>query len=169
MRSMVPGELIEALPALGVATLRFNFRGMGASEGSFEDGVGERLDVIAAIGALHDVAEGLPLAVVGSSFGADTALTVDDARVSAWCACAPPLRQERLPDMTSVARDERPKTLVVAERDQYRRPDDVAEVTSAWVNTRIETIPGADHFFVGRVHLVVAAVEQFMLSLRTPA
>lgn len=165
MTSMMPGLLIDALPAVSVATLRFNFRGMGRSEGSFEDGVGERLDIVAAIDALHPITEGLPLVVCGSSFGADTALCVADTRLAGWCAMAPPLRDPKLAAMDAVAHDARPKLLVVAQRDNYRDPAAVAVVTSAWSNTTVEVIPGADHFFVGRTQLVVDAAVRFVLSL----
>lgn len=164
MRSMVPGELIRELPARDVATLRFNFRGMGDSQGSFEDGVGERLDLIAAIDAIHSITEGLPLVVCGSSFGADTALCVDDVRLSGWCALAPPLREEKLDLMQSVAEDSRPKHLVIAERDQYRTPSNVASVTASWNNSSMTIIPGADHFFVGRLHLAIQAAVDFVTS-----
>jgi alpha/beta superfamily hydrolase len=164
MRSMVPGELIHELPARNIATLRFNFRGMGNSQGTFDDGDGERLDIIAAIDALYNVVEGLPLLVCGSSFGADTALSVDDTRITGWCALAPPLRNEKLPLMDPVARDERPKRLIIAERDQYRVPDNVHEVTTSWTNTTIDVVPGADHFFVGRLHVAIEKACAFVTS-----
>lgn len=168
MRSMVPGELIDALPALGIATLRFNFRGMGNSAGEFEDGTGERLDAIAAIGVLSEITEGLPLVLCGSSFGADTALSVDDERVAGWCAMAPPLRDEKLSRMEVVAADPRPKHLVVPERDQFRNPDAARAVTAHWNNTSIETIAGADHFYVGRLHLAIEACCRFVERLCPP-
>jgi alpha/beta superfamily hydrolase len=162
---MVPGELITALPAVSVATLRFNFRGMGASSGSFSDGDLERLDVVAAIDALHPLIEGLPLVVCGSSFGADTSLCVADDRISAWCGLAPPLRDEKLELMAAVASSDRPKHLVVAERDNFRPPDSVAAVVDGWSSTSLDVIPGADHFFVGRLHLAIESCVQFVKSI----
>jgi alpha/beta superfamily hydrolase len=165
MRSMVPGELIHELPARNIATLRFNFRGMGASEGEFDDGDAERLDIVAALDALHPLVEGLPLILCGSSFGADTALCVDDPRISAWCALAPPLREEKLDRMQAVATDTRPKLLIIAERDQYRVPANVEDVTAAWKNTTVQTVPGADHFFVGRLHVAIDQACRFVEDL----
>lgn len=164
MRSMVPGELIKSLPPVGCATLRFNFRGMGASEGSFEDGIGERIDTIAAVDLLHEAVEGLPIVLCGSSFGADTALTVEDERVAGWCAMAPPLRDHHLEAMHAVAADRRPKLLIVAERDQIRSADAVSQITSTWTNTEVVVVPGADHFFVGKIERVIERCTQFVQS-----
>lgn len=165
MRSMVPGELIHELPARNIATLRFNFRGMGGSQGEFEDGDGERLDVTAALDTLHELVEGLPIIVCGSSFGADTALSVADPRISAWCALAPPLREEKLSRMEAVALDGRPKLLIIAERDQYRTPDNVQDVITSWNNTSMDVVPGADHFFVGRLDVAIQKCCDFVVSL----
>src|SRR5436309_8796531 len=93
MRSIVIGALFAALPENGVAALRFNFRGVEGSEGSFDDGRGERHDIVAALDVLHPITEALPLVLAGWSFGADTSLDVVDQRVTAWFAVAPPLRQ----------------------------------------------------------------------------
>ncbi|MBV9932893.1 MAG: alpha/beta hydrolase [Actinobacteria bacterium] len=165
MRSIVPGALIEALPAAGVAALRFNFRGVEGSEGTYDEGRGEQLDVIAAIDALSDIAEGLPLVLAGWSFGADTSLAVGDERVSGWAAIAAPLRVLKLDDMVA-AHDARPKLLIVPQNDQYRPPDSAAEVIADWVNTRIEVVAGSDHFFVGRVERVPPLVLGLLEQLR---
>ena len=166
MRSIVPGTLFEALPAAGVAALRFNFRGVEGSKGSYDEGRGERLDVVAAIDALSEIAEGLPLVLAGWSFGADTSLAVGDERVSGWCAIAAPLRVVKLDEMVA-ALDPRPKLLVVPENDQYRSPESAREVTAEWVNTRVAVVPGADHFFVGRVDRVPPLVLGLLEELRT--
>ena len=69
MRSIVIGALFSALPSAGVAALRFNFRGVEGSEGTFDEGRGERQDVVAAVDVLHPITEGLPLVLAGWSFG----------------------------------------------------------------------------------------------------
>jgi alpha/beta superfamily hydrolase len=166
MRSIVPGTLFSALPGAGVAVLRFNFRGVEGSEGEYGEGLAERVDVVAAIDALAPITEGLPLALAGWSFGADTSLAVGDDRVAGWCCMAPPLRVVKLEDMVA-AHDPRPKLLVVPEHDQYRPPDSAREVIADWVNTRLEVVPGADHFFVGRVDRVPPLVLDFLAGLGT--
>jgi alpha/beta superfamily hydrolase len=164
MRSIVPGTLFAALPEAGVAALRFNFRGVEGSEGEHDEGVGERKDVVAAIDALGPITEGLPLALAGWSFGADTSFAVGDERVAGWCAMAPPLRVVKMEDMVA-ARDPRPKLLVVPEHDQYRPPDSAREATADWVNTDLEVVAGADHFFVGRVDRVPPLCLDFLRAL----
>jgi len=161
MRSIVPGTLFDALPGQGVACLRFNFRGVGRSEGAFDEGVGERADIVAAIDTLHAITEGLPLVVAGWSFGGDTALAVGDERLAGWCAIAPPLRVVKAQDLVA-AHDPRPKLLVVPENDQYRKPASAREVVAGWTNTQIEVVPGSDHFFVGRVDRVPPLVLAFI-------
>jgi alpha/beta superfamily hydrolase len=126
MRSIVTSALFEALPASGFDCLRFNFRGVEGSEGEYSSGVAEPLDVVAALDAAAQAAPGLPIALVGWSFGADMALVVADERVTAWVAIAPPLRFRPSTDYSTVAHDARPKLLLLAAHDEYRAPDDVA-------------------------------------------
>ena len=155
MRSMLIGELFRELPAHGVACLRFNFRGVENSQGMWDEGLGERLDVQAALDAITERFDATqPLVLAGWSFGADMALSTLDTRIAAWYAVAPPLRFARDADMVGI--DARPKHLVLAERDQVRPPDEIAGVTAAWAATTIEVVPGADHFFLGRSERVVA-------------
>jgi alpha/beta superfamily hydrolase len=77
---------------------------------------------------------------------------------------APPLRVVKLEDMVA-AHDPRPKLLVQPEHDQYRPPDSARAVIADWVNTRLEVVPGADHFFVGRVDRVPPLVLAFLRDL----
>ena len=161
MRSIVIGALFAGLPAAGVAALRFNFRGVGASEGTHDEGRGERLDVVAALDALAEIvgAPGLPLVLAGWSFGADTSLAVDDERHAGWFAVAPPLRHT---DDVAAASDPRPALLAVPERDQFRSPESAREVVASWTNTQIDVVPGADHFLVGRTDRVVELAVEFI-------
>ena len=159
MRSIVIGALFAGLPAAGVAALRFNFRGVGASEGTHDNGRAERLDVVAALDALEGLGRDLPLVLGGWSFGADTSLAVDDARHAGWFAVAPPLRHT---EHVAAASDPRPTLLVVPERDQFRSPESAAEVVASWTNTRIQAVPGADHFLVGRTDRVVELAVEFV-------
>src|SRR3954469_15676191 len=166
MRSIVIGALFATLPEAGIAVLRFNFRGVEGSEGEFDDGRGERLDVIAALDVLHPITEGLPLVLAGWSFGADTSLDVDDQRADAWFAVAPPLRRN---SDYAAASDPRAKFIAVPEHDQFRSPDAARPILSAWNNTTMEVVKGADHFLVGRTDRAVELFLHFLKSLSPPA
>jgi uncharacterized protein len=149
MESPVVVRVAEALAASGVAALRFNFGGVGASEGVYDGGRAERCDVGAAETALAAATPaGTPLAVVGYSFGAwvGAAAAPGLARVGRVVAIAPPLAA--LP-WTS----EGPLDVVVGDRDPYCPRDALARLAA-----RTAIIAGADHFFVGRENEVAAAV-----------
>ena len=164
MRSIVTGALFEALPAAGVAALRFNFRGVGGSTGAFDEGRGERNDIRAAVEALAGIAEGLPLLLSGWSFGADTSLAVDDPRLAGWAPVAPPLRFVD-PAGVAAATDPRPKLVVLAEHDQFRDPESAAALVGGWPAARVHVVAGADHFFVGRTERVAELVLGFLREL----
>jgi len=167
MHSVVIGELFRELPAHGVTCLRFNFRGVEGSGGAWDEGRGERRDVVAALDALYErIAGDVPLLLAGWSFGADMALSTDDPRVVGWLAVAPPLYYATEPNGVGI--DPRPKHLVLAERDQVRTPDDVRAATAAWNATTIEVVSGADHFFLGRADRVVTAARDFIARLCEP-
>ena len=152
MRSIVISVLFAELPAAGYPCLRFNFRGVEGSEGSYASGQGEQTDAIAAVHAMAERNPGLPIALVGWSFGGDVALAVTDPLLTGWVAIAPPLRI--LPAYPA-ARDPRPKHLVLAEHDEVRDPVDVREEVASWTATSVAVVPGASHFFVGRTDRVL--------------
>ena len=135
MRSIVISALFDALPRAGVRCVRFNFRGVERSTGAHD----------ALTAALPT---GTAVLLIGWSFGADVALCVPDPRLAAWMAIAPPLRFAA--DVDAVTRDPRPKLLALAQHDEIRDPASVCEAIEGWVNTDVEVIAGATHFFVGR-------------------
>lgn len=165
MASLVTSELFRALPRRGLATLRFNFRGVGESGGEHGHGETEVHDVVAAIDELAATTPARPLVVCGWSFGADVSLAVGDDRLAAWIAIAPPLRFRPAADYDAVGADQRPKLLIVPEHDEFRSPSSAAEATAGWVNTRLEVIPGADHFLVGRTDKAARLVVDFIAGL----
>jgi alpha/beta superfamily hydrolase len=162
---MVTSALFSDLPPRGIACLRFNFRGVEGSEGEHAGGAEEHLDALAALDALRaEITAEVPLVLAGWSFGGDVALAVDDARLAGWLAIAPPLRFHTQFDR--VAGDARPKLLVLGAHDEVRDAREVTREVSAWTNTRVEVIPGASHFFVGRTGRVVDAAGEFFDALR---
>ncbi len=146
MYNNVVGALFDHLSDRGAACLRFNFRGSGGSQGSHDEGGAERLDVVAALDALSDRFPGLPLILAGYSFGADVSLAVDDDRITAWLAVAPPLRVVPVDEMAAGS-DPREKLIVTGSVDDFRPPDQVLELTGSWANTSLTVADGTNHFF----------------------
>jgi alpha/beta superfamily hydrolase len=161
MRTPVPDVLFRTLPARGIACLRFNFRGVGASGGTHTGGRDEPLDVVAALDALvAAVPPGTPVHLQGWSFGALMALSVADARVAGWFAVAPPFGMTGAPSVDAVAGDPRPKLLAVGRHDQAVDPDRLAALAATWANARTIVVEGTDHFFAGHTgELVTLALD----------
>jgi alpha/beta superfamily hydrolase len=159
--SLVTSELFRLLPAEGVATLRFDFRGAGGSQGSHGGGTDEVQDLQAAIGVLAARAPGVPLVVAGWSFGADTALSVLDERLAGWFALAPPFRF----GTEAAGADPRPKLLAIPEHDQFAPPSVAFGEAEDWTNTTIEVVPGADHLCAGRTEQVADLLLAFLRAL----
>ena len=165
MHSLVVSTLFTHLVDCGCAVLRFNFRGVGRSEGEHEFGEGEQLDVRAAVDALASADGGrCPLVLSGWSFGADLALACDAAELAGWFLVAPPLRVLGA-DRFRAAPDSRPKWLAVPERDQFNPPDQAQAAIADWTNAEIHPIGGADHFLVGRTDKLNALIDSFLTSL----
>jgi alpha/beta superfamily hydrolase len=166
MRSVVISALFTALPERGISCLRFNFRGVEGSEGESSAGRDEPLDVIAALDAATEQAGSPgPTVLIGWSFGADMALTIDDPRVAGWIAIAPPLRFRDAVEYEGIGGDARPKLLILAAHDEFRGPSEIEDATRRWSATRIEIVAGASHFFIGRTERVVTLAGAFVDDL----
>jgi uncharacterized protein len=164
MRSLVISVLFAELPVAGYSCLRFNFRGVEGSQGSYDRGWGETVDVVGAIDAVRLAAPDVPVALVGWSFGGDMALSVDDARVTGWVGIAPPLR---IRPPYAAATDARPKHLVLAEHDEVRAPASVVDEVASWTATTVAVVAGASHFFVGRTDRVLRETRTGLEGIAT--
>ncbi len=173
MRDGVPDALFRALPGRGIAVLRFNFRGVGTSTGTHDNGGAEQLDVNAAIdamaAALGELTATVPLVVSGWSFGADVSLAVPHRLLAGWTPIAPPLRVIAAEHFAAVAEDQRPKLLLCPEHDQFNPATQAAVTVAGWTNTEVLTVAGADHFLWGHSEFLVDAVATFIERVRTGA
>jgi hypothetical protein len=140
----------EVCAELALATLRFNFRGVGGSTGAHAEGVGEQDDAAAALDALAKAIGALPLALAGYSFGARISALVAarDARLAALALIAPPLAMY---DFAGLDLRRVPTLVVAGTADTYCPPDAFARLGAQrpWVETA--TVEGADHFFFGKL------------------
>jgi len=164
MENPVVVRVQEVCAEGGLATLRFNFRGVGASGGVHGGGVGEQDDAAAALDALAKAMGGGTLAIAGYSFGSRIAALVGsrDGRVGGMALIAPPLAMSDF----GFLEDIRVPTLAVAgTRDQYCPSDEFARFTAARPWIKAATIEGADHFFFGKLFPLGEAVTEWAQRL----
>jgi uncharacterized protein len=152
MFNNVVDAILAALWQAGYATLRFNFRGVGGSEGEYDGGPGEVDDAVAAMAFLLEQPgvrkEGAVMA--GYSFGAMVAVSAgyERAEIARIVAVALPLAMTdaRIPDGAS-----KPILLVSGDGDSYS-PVAGLQALKAKIgdSARLEIVAGTDHFFGGR-------------------
>ena len=151
------------LPALAdLAVLRFNTRGTtsprGTSQGSFDDAVGERFDVAAALDLCE--AEDLPqLWLLGWSFGTDLAIRYGcDPSVVGAVLVSPPLRFSTPDDLAGWAASGKPLVALVPELDDFLRPEQARERFAVVPQAEVVAVEGAKHLFVGFTERVLDEV-----------
>jgi hypothetical protein len=164
MENPVVVRVQEVCSALGLATLRFNFRGVGASGGVHAGGVGEQDDAVAALDTLAKAIGNGALAIAGYSFGSRIAALVGsrDRRIAGMALVAPPLAMS---DFGFLQDRKIPTVAVVGSRDQYCPPESFASFVAErpWIQTA--TIEGADHFFFGKLFPLGEAVAEWARQL----
>jgi alpha/beta superfamily hydrolase len=156
MDNKVVQTLARTFAQLGYRAVRFNYRGVGASEGSWDEGRGEVDDAMAVIAALGDSA--LPLALGGFSFGGYVAAQAahrlpDGARAERLVLVAPATSTFTRPAVPA-------DTLVI-----HGDADDVVPLaaTLAWARPQtlpVIVLPGVGHFFHGQLTLLKTQLLQ---------
>jgi len=157
MDSPVVGRVVEACTARGVATLRFNFRGVGASTGHHDNGRGEQDDVRASLAHLQGLlGDRVRIALAGYSFGAAVAAAVAGTEQLAGLALvAPPIRVSEL-HLAGPLRG--PVLVAVGAEDQYCPAAAIDKLRLDFPEATVVVIEGADHFFFGSLAALGEAV-----------
>ena len=155
----------KALQQAGVAALRFNFRGVGRSEGVHDQGRGEQDDVRSALAEMQRRFPGRPLVLGGFSFGATMALRVACAEPAVRAAFALGLPLLMMTDRAFLERCPPPRLFVQGDRDQFGGGEVMRELVARVPEPRtLVVIPGADHFFTDHLDEVQAAVASWAAS-----
>jgi hypothetical protein len=153
------------LPALAdLAVLRFNTRGTsserGTSDGSFDGGDGERLDVAAAI-EYAEFADLPNIWLLGWSFGTELALRYgNDASVVGLILLSPPLRRATVDDMAGWAASGKPVIALVPEFDDYLRPAEAAQRFAVIPQAEVVGVAAAKHLWVGDAERALDEIVQ---------
>ncbi len=161
MTNKVVHMLARSCHERGVPTLRFNFRGVGGSAGVHDEGRGEVDDALAVVARGRELWPGAALWLAGFSFGAWVALrAAAPAAAARLVTVAPPVGRW---DFSGIPTPSCPWLVVQGDRDELV---DAAKV-EAWAREQqprpqLALLPGAEHFFHGRLHDLRDAVSGFL-------
>jgi hypothetical protein len=163
MDNNVVSSLSETLTQVSLVSFKFNFRGVGGSQGEFGREIGEREDVEAAISFISTVKEidSKRIGLAGYSAGAGFALPVGfkDARIKALAVVSPPLPMFDFDFLKSCPK---PKLLISGSRDALIPTDQFLEFCRNLPEPKeYESIEGADHFWWGYESRLAAKVTAF--------
>jgi uncharacterized protein len=161
MQNKVVHTLARAFAELGVASVRFNFRGVGASAGRFAHGEGETEDALAVMEWVRRQRPGLPIWLAGFSFGAYVALrAAAPAQVSGLITVAPAVH---LYDFSKLILPHCPWLLIQGEADEVVPVEAVRDwLADSTPSPQTLFLPGAGHFFHGRLNDLKSALRDFV-------
>jgi uncharacterized protein len=157
----------EAASQEGFSTLRFNFRGVGESEGSYGEGIGEREDVRAVTDYFYPRLKNNhpPLILIGYSFGAWAGfpIAIEDERFKGMIAIAPPLE---IYDFGFLKGCKKKKLFIAGNRDLFC-PSSVLEEWYQHLDEpkSLSIIPGADHFFLFHTRFLPQPLREFLKTI----
>ena len=167
MHNNVVYRVAKSLSEAGATVLRFNFRGVGRSTGSYDQGAGEQDDARDALNFLARRHPGVPLWMAGFSFGARVGLTVGaaDDRVQKLLGVGLALTMF---DYGFLAASPKPKAIVQAANDEYGARDAItAAVAGMTEPKRLFVVDGATHLFPGRLDELERAADAAVAYLRS--
>ncbi len=165
MHNKVVFKVAQTLQSMQIPALRFNFRGVGHSSGTYDEGRGEIDDVRYALEFLSRRYPGLPVIVAGFSFGAYVGMRVAavDDRVRAMIGLGVPARMFEGDTLQGC---HKPKLLIHGTEDELAP----YELTAQWFEQvpapkSLVAVQGADHFFQDRLEEVQAIIIGFVQTL----
>ena len=147
----------DAAARAGLATVRFDFRGVRRSTGAFAEGLGEAEDLEAVARSLG----GRAVHAIGYSFGAEVVLRAVDRGLEprSLVLIAPPVS---LVDLGDLALPDAPCLVLAGDRDGYCALDDLEDWLADGTPPTVGVVEDADHFFGGKTGELGAAIEAFL-------
>jgi alpha/beta superfamily hydrolase len=171
MHNKVVYQTAKTIHRFGLPVLRFNFRGVGLSEGTHDKGAGEVDDVQAAIEFLAQEYPGVPLLVAGFSFGSWVGLRAGcgDARVKELIGLGLPVGDLNGRSFSYLDSCEKPKLLVTGEFDRFGPPQALRAMVEQFTpqareHTKVVIVAGGDHFFAGHLNELDRVIAEWLVS-----
>jgi alpha/beta superfamily hydrolase len=165
MHNKVVFQTAKAFHRRGAPVLRFNFRGVGLSEGVYDRGNGERDDARTAIDYLAKEFPHAAILVAGFSFGSLVGLRVgsEDSRVSKLIGLGIPVNNSDVSFLTASAK---PKLIIQGGNDQYGSREKIEAVFATMAEPkRLVIVEDADHFFTGKLDQVAAVIDTWITEV----
>jgi alpha/beta superfamily hydrolase len=164
MHNKVVFRAASALSDAGLVTLRVNFRGVGGSTGTHDEGRGEIEDVRAALDYLTEYYVGEPITLAGFSFGSRVGMEVGiaDERVRDLISIGTPVDKY---DFTFLTSCRKPILFVHGDRDEFGHVDKLLALVDSIpteAKPRVEIIADADHFFEGHLDKLKRAITEWI-------
>ena len=161
MHNNVVLAIVRAYRAAGFSTLRFNFRGVGASSGRYDGGAGEQDDVMAALATLQHSGK-THIDLVGYSFGAWVVARGLEryAQAQRVILVAPPIS---MLDFSGVEHNRKIVLTVVGTDDTIANPDVIQRELDRWnPAASFHLVPNADHFFSNQTNALKGVLRDFL-------
>ena len=163
MHNNVVESMVQAYRDRGYSTLRINFRGVGKSEGSYDQGVGEQDDVRAGLAYLNELGKTY-IDLAGYSFGAwVTALGLRGfAHVGRIIMVSPPVQ---FMDFSFLDYNSKIQLVIGASKDDVAPPSMIKEMLPTWnPEAEFRIIQDADHFYWGKTSEIKGIIRSFLES-----
>ena len=167
MNNKVVYHAFQAFKSLGFATLRFNFRGVGKSQGSFDNGTGELIDAACALDWLQSKnPHNLKTWVIGFSFGAWLSLQLLMRRpeINRFIAISP---QPNVYDFSFLSPCPTSGLMIYGNKDELVPLENISELnkkltSQKGINVEFQSIPNANHFFTKSENLLIKVLNKYI-------
>ncbi|MEQ9663235.1 MAG: alpha/beta hydrolase [Parasphingopyxis sp.] len=167
MNNAIVQQLYKTFVNRGFATLRFNFRGVGKSQGEFDNGIGELSDAASALDwvqSFHPEAE--TTWVAGFSFGAliGMQLLMRRPEIRGFISIAPPASMY---DFSFLAPCPASGVIIQGDSDEVSLPSGTQKLvdklrTQKHITIQHDVIPGANHFFQNEMSELMTSVDDYL-------
>jgi alpha/beta superfamily hydrolase len=171
MHNKVVYQTAKTIHRFGLPVARFNFRGVGLSEGTHDKGVGEEDDVLAVLDFLAEEFPGVPQLLAGFSFGSWVGLRAGcgDSRVTELVGLGLPVGDLDSRSFAYLDSCDKPKLLVCGEFDRFGPPNKLRALVKRFPphvqeSTRVAIVAGGDHFFTGHLPELDRTIAEWLLG-----
>jgi len=171
MHNKVVYQTAKTIHRFGLPVARFNFRGVGLSEGRHDKGAGEVDDVLTVLAFLAEEFPGVPQLAAGFSFGSWVGLRAGcgDPRVTELVGLGLPVGDFGARSFSYLESCGKPKLLVSGEFDQFGPPTKLRAMVEQFPphiqeNTEVAIVPGGDHFFTGHLPELDHTIAEWLLK-----